>query len=183
MKNFFQYFTKPPHEKQAAEFFASVLARETRARLGFASLAPCVFAQPRRSCRMVSCRACSSPAHQPASRHSIKPFSIKPIIANIRHSAGFRSHDVRRRRDECHIRHSAVSTSRYRLAIWDGCSSNVCYDGYSYRTRVKLEGHCKSHSDTSCAARPLTPSPRAGRLFAACRATGTGGESKRKWSE
>ena len=40
----------------------------------------------------------SSPMPQPASRHSIKPFSIQPIIANIRHSA--------------------VSTSQYRFAIW-----------------------------------------------------------------
>ena len=132
---------------------------ENRARLGFAPLASRVFAQPRRSCRMVSCRAYSSPAPQPASRHSIKPFSIDSIIANLRHSAGFRSHNVRRRRDECHIRHSAVSTSRYRSAIWDGCSSNVCYDGYSYsyRTRVKLEGYGKPHSGTSCMACPMTP--------------------------
>ena len=49
---------------------------ENRARLGFASLASCVFAQPHRSCRMVSCRAYSSPVPQPASRHIIKPFSI-----------------------------------------------------------------------------------------------------------
>ena len=69
-----------------------------RARLGFAMLAPCVFALPRCSCRMVSSRAYSSPAPQPASRHIIKPFSIQPIIANIRHSA--------------------VSTSQYRFAIW-----------------------------------------------------------------
>ena len=40
------------------------------------------------------------------------------------------------------------------------------------RTRVQLEGYGKAHSGTFCAARPLTPSPRAGRLFAACRATG-----------
>ena len=46
---------------------------ENRARLGFASLASRVFAQPRRSCRMVSIRAYSSPMPQPASRHSIKP--------------------------------------------------------------------------------------------------------------
>ena len=52
----------------------------------------------RRSHVMVSIRACSSPMPQPASRHSIKPFSIQPIIANIRHSA--------------------VSTSQYRFAIW-----------------------------------------------------------------
>ena len=64
---------------------------ENRARLGFASLTPCVFALPRRSCVVVSSRACSSPAHQPASRHSIKPFSIQPVIANIRPTAGLRS--------------------------------------------------------------------------------------------
>ena len=52
----------------------------------------------RRSYIMVSSRAYSSPVPQPASRHSIKPFSIQPIIANIRHSA--------------------VSTSQYRFAIW-----------------------------------------------------------------
>ena len=86
---------------------------ENRARLGFAPLATRVFALPRRSRRMVSCRAYSSPALQPASRHSIKPFSIQPIIANIRCPAGFRSQDIRRRRDECSIRHSAVSTSQY----------------------------------------------------------------------
>ena len=121
---------------------------ENRARLGFATLAPRVLALPRRSRVMVSSRAYSSPAPQPASRHSIKPFSIEPIIANIRHSAGFRSHDVRRRRDECQIRHSAVSTSQYRFAIWgrrcgewpfaflprnisrseSGFIANVCYD-------------------------------------------------------
>ena len=71
---------------------------ENRARLGFASLASRVFALPPRFCRMVSSRACSSPMPQPASRHGIKPFSIEPIIANIRHSA--------------------VSTSQYRFAIW-----------------------------------------------------------------
>ena len=105
---------------------------ENRARLGFATLASRVFALPRRSRVMVSGRACSSPAPQPASRHSIKPFSIHPLVANIRPAAGFRSHDVRRRRDECPIRHSAVSTSQYRFAIGDGCSSNACYDGYSH---------------------------------------------------
>ena len=47
---------------------------------------------------MVSSRAYSSPAPQPASRHSIKPFSIQPIIANIQRAA--------------------VSTSQYRFAIW-----------------------------------------------------------------
>ena len=73
---------------------------ENRARLGFAPLASHVFALPRRSYIVVSSRASSSPMPQPASRHSIKPFSIQPIIANIRHTAGFRSHDVRRRRDE-----------------------------------------------------------------------------------
>ena len=78
---------------------------ENRARLGFAPLASRVFALPRRSYRMVSIRACSSPAPQLASRHSIKPFSIQPIIANIRHSA--------------------VSTSQYRFAIGDGVAANV----------------------------------------------------------
>ena len=73
---------------------------ENRARLGFASLASHVFALPRRSRVMVSSRAYSSPAHQPASRHDIKPFSIQPVIANIRHTAGFRSQDLRRRRDD-----------------------------------------------------------------------------------
>ena len=115
---------------------------------GFAPLASRVLALPRRSCFMVSSRAYSSPAHQPASRHSIKPFSIHPLVANIRCTAGLRSQDIWRRRDECSIRHSAVSTSQYRLAIWDGCSSNVCYDGYSYRTRVQLEDYGKSRSGT-----------------------------------
>ena len=45
-------------------------------RSGFASLASRVFALPRRSRRMVSFRAYSSPAPQPAKRHIIKPFSI-----------------------------------------------------------------------------------------------------------
>ena len=121
---------------------------ENRARLGFAPLAPRVLALPRRSRFMVSSRAYSSPAHQPASRHSIKPFSIHPLVANSRCTAGLRSQDIWRRRDECSIRHSAVSTSQYRLAIWDGCSSNVCYDGYSYRTRVQLEDYGKSRSGT-----------------------------------
>ena len=71
---------------------------ENRARLGFATLASCVLALPRRSYIMVSSRASSSPMPQPASRHGIKPFSIQPIIANIR----------------C----PAVSTSQYRFAIW-----------------------------------------------------------------
>ena len=94
---------------------------ENRARLGFAMLAPCVLALPRRSRVVVSSRAYSSPAPQPASRHSIKPFSIYRIMAHIRRPAGFqiaRSQDVRRRRDECSIRHSAVSTSQYWFAIW-----------------------------------------------------------------
>ena len=86
---------------------------ENRARLGFAPLAPRVFALPRRSRRMVSIRAYSSPARQLASRHDIKPFSIHPFIANIRPAAGFRLHDVWRRRNEYQIRHSAVSTSQY----------------------------------------------------------------------
>ena len=60
---------------------------ENRARLGFATLASRVFALPPRSCRMVSSRAYSSPSPQPASRHSIKPFSIQPVIANIRPTA------------------------------------------------------------------------------------------------
>ena len=59
----------------------------------------------RRSYIMVSSRASSSPMPQPASRHSIKPFSIQPIIANIRHSA--------------------VSTSQYRFAIGDGVAPNA----------------------------------------------------------
>ena len=67
----------------------------------------------RRSYVIVSSRAYSSPAPQPASRHSIKPFSIYRIMANIRRPAGFRSKDVGRRRDECSIRHVAVSTSQY----------------------------------------------------------------------
>ncbi len=46
---------------------------ENRARLGFAPLASRVFALPRCSRVVVSCRAYSSPAPQPASRHSIKP--------------------------------------------------------------------------------------------------------------
>ena len=70
-----------------------------------ASLASRVFALPRRSCRMVSSRAYSSTAPQPASRHIIKPFSIEPIIANIR----------------C----TAVSTSHYRFAIGDGVAANL----------------------------------------------------------
>ena len=61
---------------------------ENRARLGFATLASRVLALPRRSCVMVSSRAYSTPAPQPASRHDIKPFSIDPIIANIRCAAG-----------------------------------------------------------------------------------------------
>ena len=60
---------------------------ENRARLGFAPLASHVFALPRRSRIMVSSRASSSPAPQPASRHSIKLFYIQPVIANIRRAA------------------------------------------------------------------------------------------------
>ena len=160
----------------------------------------------RRSRRMVSSRAYSSPSPQPASRHSIKPFSIEPIIANIRCPAGFRSQDVRRRRDECQIRHSAVLTSQYGWRFGDGCSSNVhslfCRRGsrdlnsallrmlsmmmrITYRTRVQLEGYGKAHSGISCASCPPTPSPRAGRLFAACRAMVLcdGRRKKRKWRE
>ena len=149
----------------------------------------------RRSCRMVSCRAYSSPVPQPASRHSIKPFSIKPIIANIRHSAGFRS--------------------QYRFAIWgrrcgewpfeytpqkisrseSGFMANVCYDGVALFTttsvqqqesdgRVSIWKTAGSHVQAYPARHVRCPHPpRAGRLFAACRATGKGGESKRKWSE
>ena len=92
----------------------------------------------RRSCRMVSCRACSSPAPQPASHHSIKPFSINHVIANIRPTAGFRSQDNRRRRDECSIRHSAVSTSRYRFAIW-GRRCGECPFAYTPQTISRSE--------------------------------------------
>ena len=60
---------------------------ENRARLGFASLASRFFALPRRSRVMVSSRAYSSPVPQPASRHCIKPFSIHPLVANIRCTA------------------------------------------------------------------------------------------------
>jgi len=49
---------------------------ENRDRPGFASLASRVFALPRRSRRMVSSRAYSSPAPQPASRHGVNPFLI-----------------------------------------------------------------------------------------------------------
>ena len=131
---------------------------ENRARLGFAPLASRILALPPRSRVMVSSRAYSSPMPQPASRHSIKPFSIQPIIANIRHSA--------------------VSTSQYRFAIGDGVAANVpfaflrktSYDlnpaslrmfammmRIIYRTRVKLEGCGKPHSGTSCMACPMTP--------------------------
>ena len=41
-----------------------------------------------------------------------------------------------------------------------------------YRTRGERGCNGKSHLVTFCASRPLTPSPRAGRLFAAWRATG-----------
>ena len=47
-----------------------------------------------------------APNRKPRVRHV-----VLIIIASIRNEAGFRSQDVRRRRDECHIRHSAVSTS------------------------------------------------------------------------
>ena len=134
---------------------------ENRARLGFASLASRVFALPRRSCRMVSSRAYSSPVPQPASRHSIKPFSIKPIIANIRHSA--------------------VSTSQYWLAIWGrlfaewpferisrsefGFIANVGYDDENNISDARLAVLRDASPRQSDVA-------RAGRLFAAWRATG-----------
>ena len=147
---------------------------ENRARLGFASLALRVLALPRRSCRMVSIRAYSSPARQPASRHSIKPFSIHPIIANIRHSA--------------------VSTSQYRFAIW-GRRCGECPFAFSPQRISRSESGFIANvgyddenniSDARVAAR-RDASPRqsdvarAGRLFAACRATGKA--EKRKWSE
>ena len=137
---------------------------ENRARLGFAMLAPCVFALPRCSCRMVSSRAYSSPVPQPASRHSIKPFSIQPIIANIHHSA--------------------VSTSQYRFAIW-GRRCGECPFEYTPQRISRSEsgfivnvGYDDENniSDARVAAR-RDASPRqsdvarAGRLFAACRAT------------
>ena len=137
---------------------------ENRARLGFAPLAPCVLALPRRSCRMVSCRAYSSPAPQPASRHSIKPFSIQPIIANIHHSA--------------------VSTSQYRFAIWgrrcgewpfafspqrisrseSGFIANVGYDDENNISDARAAARRDASPRQSDVA-------RAGRLFAAWRAT------------
>ena len=40
-------------------------------------------------------------------------YIILLILANIRPAAGFRLHDVWRRRNEYQIRHSAVSTSQY----------------------------------------------------------------------
>ena len=141
---------------------------ENRARLGFASLASRVFAQPRRSYIMVSSRASSSPMPQPASRHSIKPFSIQPIIANIRHSA--------------------VSTSQYRFAIWgrrcgecpfafspqrisrseSGFIANVVYDNENNISAARVAARRDALPHQSDVA-------RAGRLFAACRATGKGG--------
>ena len=60
-----------------------------------------------------------------------------------------------------------LSGGYYRLRGWAKARCRI-----TYRTRGQLEGYGKSHSGTSCAARPLTPSPRAGRLFAAWRATG-----------
>ena len=119
----------------------------------------------RRSHVMVSSRACSSPAHQPASRHSIKPFSIQPIIANIRHSA--------------------VSTSQYRFAIWGrrcgecpfafspqrisrsefGFIANVGYDDENNISDARLAVLRDASPRQSDVA-------RAGRLFAAWRATG-----------
>ena len=130
------------------------------------------FALPRRSCRMVSSRAYSSPAPQPASRHSIKPFSIQPIIANIRHSAvstsqyGWRLGTALRRMSIRFFaaRHHDLNPASLRML--------AMMMRITYRPRVQLEDYGKPHSVTSCAARPLTPSPRAGRLFAACRATG-----------
>ena len=145
---------------------------ENRARLGFAPLAPCVLALPRRSCRMVSCRAYSSPAPQPASRHSIKPFSIQPVIANIRRAAvstsqyGWRlGTAVRRMAIRFFAGKTSLDLNSALLRMFAMMMRIIC------QTRVLLEGYGKSHSGTFCASRPLPPSPRAGRLFAACRAT------------
>jgi hypothetical protein len=52
---------------------------------------------------------------QLASRHSIKPFSIQPIIANIRHSA--------------------VSTSQYGWRFGDGVAANVPFAFSPYQHR------------------------------------------------
>ena len=134
---------------------------------------------------MVSCRAYSSPAPQPASRHIIKPFSIQPVIANIRPAAGFRSHGVRRRRGECPIRRAAVSTSQYRFAIWgrrcgecpfeytpqrisrseSGFIANVGYDDENNMSDARVAARRDALPRQSDVA-------RAGRLFAAWRATG-----------
>ena len=100
----------------------------------------------RRSCRMVSCRACSSPAPQPASRHSIKPFSIllsrrqvgvyswswrmELYISSCHHS----QHSLRSRIQIVRwsaawgrrgIRCEAVSKSPYDLRWGDGRTANV----------------------------------------------------------
>ena len=114
----------------------------------------------RRSYIMVSSRASSSPMPQPASRHSIKPFSIQPIIANIRHSA--------------------VSTSQYRFAIWgrrcgecpfafspqrisrseSGFIANVGYDDENNISDARV-------ADRRDASPQQSDVARAGRLFAA----------------
>ena len=119
---------------------------ENRARLGFATLASRVFALPPRSCRMVSSRACSSPMPQPASRHSIKPFSIllsrrqvgvyswswrmELYISSCHHS----QHSLRSRIQIVRwsaawgrrgIRCEAVSKSPYDLRWGDGRTANV----------------------------------------------------------
>ena len=138
---------------------------ENRARLGFASLAFRVLALPRRSCRMVSCRAYSSTAPQPASRHIIKPFSIYTT----------------------HSQHSMCS--RINIAIWLAIGDGVAANGHSlFRRRgsrdlnsallrmlaMKMRIIYRTRVLRFCA----TPRParvmrqRAGRLFAAWRATG-----------
>ena len=52
-------------------------------------------------------------------------------------------------------------------ARWDTAPYRI-----RYRTRGEWGGNGKSHSGTFCAARPMTHTIRAGRLFAAWRATG-----------
>ena len=121
----------------------------------------------RRSYIMVSSRASSSPMPQPASRHGIKPFSIQPIIANIRHSA--------------------VSTSQYRFAIWGrrcaewpfaffAAGRAACphaaaarWDTAPYRIRYRTRGErgrqlqCKpSHIQRITSANPI---PKGGEAF------------------
>ena len=74
------------------------------------------------------------------------------------------------------LKHSKTQTPNenvpHKILIFRAARSVIAPYRIRYRTRGERRCNGKSHLVTFCASRPLTPSTRAGRLFAAWRATG-----------